>query len=357
MFRPAFLPRLGFTLVELLLVFVIIGVLLGLLLPATRTAREAARRMSCSNNFKQIGLAIQNYHAANKHLPSAMMGSGGTSPMSGNQNRLSGFVALLPFLEQQALWEKISQPSTKAGVTYPQMGPAPWVDTYDPWTTDIPTLRCASDPAVAETFGLTNYAFAIGDAGRAIHAPDSVRGVFACRCTTRFRQIRDGLANTIAMCEIATSLDDRSLSGQAAISSSSILDDPRQWDEFRDTVRPSFFKTEVTLSRHGRGSRWADGAATFNLVTTILPPNRANVAIGQGEAEDGLWTAASRHQGGCHVLMADGAVNFISDSIECGDQSHPTWTPSQMAELPESPYGLWGALGTAAAEEDLAEDL
>ena len=114
----------GFTLVELLVVIAIIGVLVGLLLPAVQAAREAARRMSCSNNFKQIGLAIQNYHSAFKQLPRY---GGGTDGLGTNKNigtepgwtrsgwhnsqALSARVALTPYFEQQALWEQISTPT------------------------------------------------------------------------------------------------------------------------------------------------------------------------------------------------------------------------------------------------------
>ena len=121
--------RRGFTLVELLVVIAIIGVLVGLLLPAVQAAREAARRMSCSNNFKQIGLAMHNYHSAYKQLP--MQGVGTDSPGSSNPGigvtgptanwwanynhsnawRLSALVGMTPFIEQQAIWEEISNPS------------------------------------------------------------------------------------------------------------------------------------------------------------------------------------------------------------------------------------------------------
>ena len=151
--------RPAFTLVELLVVIAIIGILVGLLLPAVQAAREAARRMSCSNNFKQIGLAVHNYHSSFKQLP--QNGTGTTRSMAGNVtydgNRLflSWLVPITPFVEQQALWEKISNQSTEVTPGYtnpgtltyngiamwPAMGPCPWTRQYAPWETEIPTYR------------------------------------------------------------------------------------------------------------------------------------------------------------------------------------------------------------------------
>lgn len=176
----------GFTLVELLVVIAIIGVLVGLLLPAVQAAREAARRMSCSNNFKQIGLAIQNYHSAFKQLPRY---GGGTDGLDKNKNvgtepgwirsgwhnsqALSARVALTPYFEQQTLWEQISTPTDFDGdgaIDFPAMGPYPTIQSYspayvtgasganyEPWLTEIPTLRCPSDPGTgAPAAGRTN---------------------------------------------------------------------------------------------------------------------------------------------------------------------------------------------------------
>lgn len=134
--------RAAFTLVELLVVIAIIGVLVGLLLPAVQAAREAARRMSCSNNFKQLGLANHNYHSAFNVLPrhgtgTKVLTTGGwwASKNSENSWRLSAIVGLLPFMEQQAIWEQISNPMVgrldqsttltpgTVAVPWPAMGP------------------------------------------------------------------------------------------------------------------------------------------------------------------------------------------------------------------------------------------
>ena len=179
--------RSGFTLVELLVVIAIIGVLVGLLLPAVQAAREAARRMSCSNNFKQIGLAIHNYHSAYKQLPTSGCGTTGDegySPHQSNPNagghgggptlsqaQLSWIVGILPFMEQQALWEEVSNPyeqqlSGGGTTTYPAFAPSPnrnW-NFRDAWYTEIPTLRCPSDPGTGlPSQGRTNYAGCFGD--------------------------------------------------------------------------------------------------------------------------------------------------------------------------------------------------
>lgn len=366
----------GFTWIELLVVMGAIVILIGLLMPAIRTSREAARRMSCSNNFKQIGLALHNYHASFNHLPPAMGGTGRFEPVNpdavhsrDNAGRLSGIVAILPFYEVQALWDQINAPLHDDAVTYPAMGPAPTVSDYAPWKTQIRGLRCPSDPAEIRSFGLTNYAFCIGDAGRDLYhektsdsgEPLPPRGVFAAASqrATGFGGVIDGLANTIAMVEVATALD-RMANGQYAIGQArSLLESPRDGYEIMiDPQRPTFYSETTSLSSAGRGGRWADGAAGVALVNTILPPSSISYAVGGDDAVDGVYSGGSFHQGGSHVLMTDGAVKFIFDSIEAGDGRSPVpsaWyesmQPSDANADRASPYGLWGALGTAAGHE------
>ena len=416
MTHPNYIPsksyRFGFTLVELLVVIAIIGILVGLLLPAVQAAREAARRMSCSNNFKQIGLAIHNYHSAYKQLP---MHSGGTrpSPAAGgwwqpgdgsNRMRLSIFVGLTPFMEQQALWETISNPSvvdldnpgTPRTTPWPAMGPTPTDEdnsfgtglntrntAYEPWMTEIPTLRCPSDPGIGlPAMGRTNYAACLGDAVR-LHDSGSFnndlqaisslrsteirasgRGVFVTRVESKFRDILDGLANTIAAGEIATDLGDRAAKThpRGGVGFTGVTDNPLACRDDLDPERPQFWDPSVTqliATNAARGFRWASADAPFSVVNTILPPN-AETCIAIDHTGIGIMPPSSQHIGGAHMLMADGAVVFFTDSVEAGNSANGTVRLNRTgnrAPGSASPYGLWGALGTKANREVIEEQL
>lgn len=393
----------GFTLVELLVVIAIIGVMVGLLLPAVQAAREAARRMSCGNNFKQIGLGMHNYHAAYNKLPMQMGGTTASLPINGalsNRNFLSYTVALLPFVEQQALWEQISSPlavnangTPKALPLWPAMGPVPWTTTYGPWVTEVSTYRCPSDPGVGlPALARTNYAACQGDTSDKVNngaknelgnysdqqtaahvdwmmtrSKASSRGVFWARHQLAFRDILDGTANTIAAGEIATSLGAREVNADiirddAINFSGGSASPPSRCNDgalVRDPLRPRFYLPTATVlgGNQGRALRWADGRLNYTGFQTILPPNNPSCTRSNDNSE-GIFTAGSRHQGGAHVLMADGAVKFITDSIEAGNQNQPAVQRDGPFPRPgsASPYGLWGALGTRASKEVLSGD-
>ncbi|MFG0265506.1 MAG: DUF1559 domain-containing protein, partial [Rhodopirellula sp. JB055] len=242
----------------------IIAVLIGLLMPAVRTSSEAARRMSCSNNFKQIGLGLHNYHSAYKHLPPAQGGTlQGPSKYDGNSRRLSGLVALMPFIEASSMWETIANPAEFNGILYPPMGPVPWDEKYQPWTAQIQTYQCPASPATPEPFGLTSYAFCVGDQVDLLNvehtSTQNVRGIFAGAHVPNFRTITDGLSNTIAMCEIGNDLGDRWDIGQTAIRpTEQIFRFPAMCRETLDVDRPNFYKPSISLASVGRGGRWAD---------------------------------------------------------------------------------------------------
>lgn len=380
--------RRGFTLVELLVVIAIIGILVGLLLPAVQAAREAARRMSCSNNFKNVGLAIHNYHSAFKQLP---IQSGGTNPNVGNRHLLSFLVGLTPFIEQQGLWNTISNPQafrlngSAQNPPFPAMGPVPWDRNYTPWVSQVTTYRCPSDPATppANFEGFTNYAACIGD-GIASNNHGCVdqdgselgwctprrgsfnRGFFESRNKTKFRDMLDGLSNTIACAEIV--VDSNKLEVNATVvnrgSNAAFFSQPSVCEDTIDPERPAYHLGGTNANNYNtsqrKGMRWADGRPVMTSVTTIMPPNRVSCAWA-GDGSDGMFTAGSRHQGGAHVLMGDGAVIFMTDSVEAGDLSanSPNWPvgSSTTARGAKSPYGLWGALGTRDTGEVIQEQL
>lgn len=392
-------PKNGFTLVELLVVIGIIGVLVGLLLPAVQAAREAARRMSCGNHFKQIGLGMHDYHDAFKQLPTDGTGTGWDSSTPNifassaktSQSHLSFLVGLLPFIEQQPLWETISNPLADASGS-PQwnpMGPKPGVSSfqfdYPPSRTEVPTFRCPSDPGLGlPAVGRTNYACSIGDNAQWMFAgylpidggpapyeavsSTSLRGVFVTGKRQRFRDITDGLSQTIAAGEIITDLGDRDIRGVGSYNNLSAAgNNPRHCFDVGqiDPLRPRFWADEGVAgldtepsnsgaypanvrSTVGRGYNWMSFAALYTSFTTILPPN-SEICLGwDNEWTLGNYSASSHHAGGVHLLLSDGSVHFMTDSIESGDGR--AVRPSGGLE---SPYGLWGALGTRANHEPI----
>ena len=344
--------RRGFTLAELLVVILVIGILIALMLPAVRSSRGAARRMQCSNHLKQLGLALHNYHDTYEHFPSAMGGTDvGETPLLGNANRLSGLVTLLPYIEQTPLWEEISAPLESNGTTYPAMGPAPWVTEYPPWQAQLSFLKCPESSQKPTESGRTNYAFCIGDQALQIHQPTKLRGAFGPGLTSRFKDITDGTSHTIAMGEIGASTDFMIAGNFATGQPAQVLKDPSACRKTVDGPKSNKYAQGVTLGSPGRGGRWVDGAAGFSLFNTILPPNSPSCAVGGSEAVDGVYSLGSEHQGGAQVLMVDGTVRFIDNEIDAGDASRPTLTPEQMAAGRPSPYSVWGALGTAAAQD------
>ncbi|WP_413431331.1 DUF1559 domain-containing protein [Crateriforma spongiae] len=381
--------RAAFTLVELLVVIAIIGVLVGLLLPAVQSAREAARRMSCSNNAKQIGLALHNYHSAFKQFPINMGGSSGSKGYANlvgnsdqsNRRRLSMLVGLLPFLEQQPLWDTISNPVTvqfngnaAPNGAYPAMGPCPWRGGYTSWRTMVSAFNCPSDSGPAVTTGTTNYAAVVGDCVRALassNPPKEVRrGMFASTTPTRFRDVVDGTANTMALAEITNSLGDRGVSGGGAYDIGGDVNlSPQECLDTIDPLRPKFYAPGVMLFGYsgnlgkspnaGRGNRWADGGGNFGMVNAVLPPNSPSCARAAWDAGDGIWSAGSYHPGGCHVVMGDGSVHFVSEAIDAGNPATPAvgapgWNGSPAGS--PSPYGVWGGLGTINGREQVSID-
>ncbi len=414
MIHPTKGQRSAVTLLEVVFAISILGVLITILLPAMQAARESARRRTCSNNFKQIGLAMQHYHTSFEMLP--MHGTGPTNESNDDccaaamqpgvypdapaftRHQLSYLVGLLPFLDQQELWVEIANDHIDdRGNYWPAFGPAPYTAIYQPWNTEIPAFRCPSDPGRgAPALGRTNYAACVGDSMwrtdgaswsyfkgsgwryhgsnslRARQVKHSVRGVFVPRRMMQYRDILDGLANTMAAGEIATDLGDRHIttSGSRFNGRDNVLGNPKFCADQgqMDPERPRFWSSgkdggslpNLTSPLTMRGFRWADFRPIFSQVNTILPPN-SEICLRGSHGQDGVVPPSSRHQGGAHILMADGAVIFITDSIETGDPRSPVIYFRDAVHQHDvgatSPYGIWGALGTRDSKEVIEEQL
>jgi prepilin-type N-terminal cleavage/methylation domain-containing protein len=345
------LRRLGFTLIELLVVIAIIAVLVALLLPAVQQAREAARRSQCKNNLKQLGLALHNYHDQYKLFPTGEQFPG--PPLGIASRRHSGFVPLLPFIDQGPLFQRIATDSGNGAVGFVFF---PW-DGYAPFQTTIPLFLCPSD-TVTRQQGQTapgNYCFSAGDStwdynewtgnGNPIRG---YRGMFGGQGTCRaLRDVTDGLSNTIAMSErLQAQGNNQILGGTLGTNLGAGV-----------RTNPSLCLAQIcgtVFCGSSRGdiscARWSDGGPIFTRCTTVLGPNKPNCTQNNWDAEDGLYDPQSRHAGGVHILLSDGSVRFANQNISTGN---PTLPPADTAGglNGQSPYGVWGALGSRAGGE------
>ncbi|MBW3540940.1 MAG: DUF1559 domain-containing protein [Planctomycetes bacterium] len=356
--------REAFTLIELLVVIAIIAILIALLLPAVQQAREAARRSQCKNNLKQLGLAIYNYESTYSTLPigSCRAGCGGVAA-----RRYSQYIGLLPFFDQAPLFNQISAGGRlgRNGQNYAPFESVPWDQNYAPFTAKLPILLCPSDRDSTQNtrdIGNTNYMFSRGDTNWDIN-PDwmgnggrGLRGMMHTvsndAAPVRLRDVTDGLSNTIAMSErVKAQAGNRILDGGVAIG-------PSQ-GTYRSNPASCFSRVDANRNYTGgvgrwTGTRWPDGAPAFTGHTTILGPNKPSCTHGGWDGYDGIYEPTSLHIGGVHCLMGDGAVRFISESINTGNTSARVPAPNHN-NLGASPYGVWGALGSRDGGDTVGE--
>jgi prepilin-type N-terminal cleavage/methylation domain-containing protein len=320
--------RGGFTLIELLVVIAIIAVLVGLLLPAVQAAREAARRSSCKNNLRQIGLAVHGYHDTNNVLPPSGQLVVGTPFTS-----YSAHARILPFIEQSNLYDLVAFNTGYAS---------------QPTVTQqrIPIYLCPSEvrdePRVGTpTHYPVNYGASVGTwLAFDPNIGKSGDGAFGINSRVSFAGIRDGLTNTVGFVEVKAYQPALRNSGVPTGANVAPPANPADIAGYGGSFATDWSHTE-----------WVNGEVLQTGATTAFPPNTLIPYVTGGQTYDVDFTAQrlgnsttmqtylvvtsrSYHAGGVHVMLMDGSARFVGASI------------SQV---------VWRALGTRAGGEVTGE--
>jgi prepilin-type processing-associated H-X9-DG protein len=344
-------------------VIAIIGVLIALLLPAVQAAREAARRMSCSNHLKQWGLGLHTHHDAHKEFPNTLyQRTGGCATASNNRERLNFVYPLLPYIEQTAIYDLIKQDvANNANFTWI------WAGGSKPSTMPISIAVCPSDTNAIVPSGQLqrgNYRLNRGDI-TCDHSDDSVRSPFrlGSSSVSNFSTVTDGTSNTIAFAEATVGIElgpnpriklgvaELGIDAAGATAASLCL---------AKKNANGLLSSSVTVAEAHRlpGRRLYDGRLSLMGVNFILPPN--SPWCGSGTSPDGrggFFSPTSYHTGGVNAAMIDGSVHFVSDTIDAGDPVQDVRTKTGIstgniwASSFASIYGVWGAAATPASGE------
>jgi prepilin-type N-terminal cleavage/methylation domain-containing protein/prepilin-type processing-associated H-X9-DG protein len=294
----------GFTLVELLVVITIIGILIALLLPAVQAAREAARRMQCSNNLKQIGLALHNFASVKGTFPPGIACS---PPMSYGPAPFEWTYflhQLLPYMEQDSYFAAIDGPRFDL--------PNPWAPASAGWSKwaslnniAISGLLCPDDGlgsamllvAPGLRLAKSNYLgvfSGLSDAEAFTPVSEAHRAVFGFGKGTAFGDIKDGTSNTVAVAEYLKGLDENDVRG-APLSNRAGL--------------------HLLFVKWGPNSTAADNIYPSFCTAGMSQPD-LNLPCTTTAGSDAFASSRSRHPGGVNVLYCDGSTHFVPDGVD-----------------------------------------
>ena len=322
----------GFTLVELLVVITIIGILIALLLPAVQAAREAARRMQCGNNIKQLALALHGYHQQNGIFPPALQYPNGRRPFSTTLMGPNWAILALPFIEQQALYDSldrtvaVSHANNRAlrGQSLPAMA--------CPSDTAPRTPYVGNSSAEGDNWARGNYGANGGNgyvhydaafptdashAGAPGWTSNRTRGVMGCNASTSIAEITDGTSNTMLLAEMRVGLSERDRRGCWALGGA---------------ASSALFAFGLQ-DANGPNPRYdlSDDIAGCDYLKNTSPGQAALLSEGMTCIEAGgndQGASRSCHPGGVHIALADGSVFFVSDHVNIvgpGTDPSPPW--------------------------------
>jgi prepilin-type processing-associated H-X9-DG protein len=348
-------------LVELLVVIAIIGVLIALLLPAVQAAREAARRMTCSNHLKQMGIAMHNYSDTYNSFPTSC-----TDAFNNHSGQRPGFawsyaMQILPFVEQGALYETAKSEfllrdgikSTDTANQYVEYFSCPSSDIADTIGTNsrkgISYMACDGD-----------YSFRYINNG-----PEHARGAFAYRGYIGMESISDGTSNTIMVSERCVARVNN-VDNYRVIKETVVIDTTAAptsvsagGDAFTGAIpynctskknKSNYTDNTVASGDAANGYPWTSGFTISTHFNTLLPPNSPSCVDKNDIANPMIQPPTSYHNGGVNAAICDGSVRFISDTINA--LTNGVAAADARPKLSgESDFGVWGALGTCSGGE------